>query len=137
MGIGPPIQDGRSYICASRSAGLNLWLAIIQEDYGVTALVGQKLLSPGFEQAQRVPIRLSHEAVNHIVRVEEESGHRPVWSNAVYVRALEGARARAWNVELNELAVLIAHKAVIHICLVNIPSRDRSTRIDSKRVGTL
>jgi len=110
---------------------------MIQEDYGVTALVGQKLLSPGFEQAQRVPIRLSHEAVNHIVRVEEESGHRPVWSNAVYVRALEGARARAWNVELNELAVLIAHKAVIHICLVNIPSRDRSTRIDSKRVGTL
>jgi hypothetical protein len=50
MGIGPPIQDGRSYICASRSAGLNLWLAMIQEDYGVTALVGQELLSPGFEQ---------------------------------------------------------------------------------------
>ncbi len=50
MGIGPPIQDGRSYSCAGLSAGLNLWLAMIQEDYGVTALVGQELLSPGFEQ---------------------------------------------------------------------------------------
>ena len=139
MAIGPPIQDGRSYSCAGLSAGLNLSLAIIQEDYGVfaAASIGRELLSVKFEQAQRVPIRLSHEAVNHIVRVEEESGHRPVRSNAVYVRALEGARARAWNVELNELAVLIAHKAVIHICLVNIPSRDRSTRIDSKRVGAL
>ena len=33
--------------------------------------------------------------------------------------------------------MLIAHKAVIHICLVNIPSRDRSIRIDSKGIGTL
>jgi hypothetical protein len=33
--------------------------------------------------------------------------------------------------------VLIAHKAVIHTCRANIPSRDRSIRIDSKRVGTL
>ena len=82
-------------------------------------------------------MRFSHEAVNHVVRVEEKSGHRPVRSNAVDVRTLEGARARARNVELNELAVLIAHEAVIHICLVNIPSRDRSIRIDSKRVGTL
>ena len=75
--------------------------------------------------------------MNHVVRVEEESGHRPVRSNAVDVRTLAGARARARNVELNERAVLIAHEAVIHICLVNIPSRDRSIRIDSKRVGTL
>ena len=44
---------------------------------------------------------------------------------------------RAWNVELNEDAVLIAHKAVIHICPVNIVSCDGSTRIDSPRVGTL
>ena len=82
-------------------------------------------------------MRFSHEAVNHVVRVEEKSGHRPVRSNAVDVRTLARARARARNVELNERAVLIAHKAVIHICLVNIPSRDRSIRIDSKRIGTL
>src|SRR5215211_9071574 len=31
----------------------------------------------------------------------------------------------------------IAHETVIHICFVNIPSRDRSARVDSKRVGTL
>jgi transcriptional regulator GlxA family with amidase domain len=41
MGIGPPIQDGRSYICAGLSAGLNLSLVMIQEDCGVTTLVGQ------------------------------------------------------------------------------------------------
>ena len=112
---------------------------MIQEDYGayVAASVGQELLSVKLGQAQRAPIRFSHEAVNHVVRVEEKSGHRPVRSNAVDVRTLEGARARARNVELNERAVLIAHEAVIHICLVNIPSRDRSIRIDSKRVGTL
>ena len=73
-------------------------------------------------------MRFSHEAVNHVVRVEVKSGHRPVRSNAVDVRTLAGARARARNVELNERAVLIAHEAVIHICLVNIPSRDRSIR---------
>ena len=102
----------------------------------VAASVGQQLLSVKFARAQR-SIRFSHEAVNHIVRVEEESGHRPVRSNAVDVRTLEGACACARNIELNELAVLIAHKTVIHICLVNIKSCDRSTRIDSKRVGTL
>ena len=112
---------------------------MIQEDYGayVAASVGQELLSGKFGQAQRAPIRFSHEAVNHVVRVEEKSGHRPVRSNAVDIRTLEGARARARNVELNEGAVLIAHETVIHICLVNIPSRDRSIRIDSKRVGAL
>ena len=76
---------------------------MIQEDYGayVTASVGQKLLSGKLGQAQRAAMRLSHEAVNDIGRVEVESGHRPVWSNAVDVRTLEGARARARNVELN------------------------------------
>src|SRR5206468_1251119 len=57
--------------------------------------------------------------------------------NAVDVRTLEGARARARNIELNELAVLIAHKAEIHIRSVNIPPWDRCIRIDSKRVSTL
>ena len=75
----------------------------------------------------------SHEAVNHVVRVPEISRHRPAWSNAED----EDARARARNVELNDGAVLIAHKAVIHICIVNIPSRDRAIRVDSKGVGTV
>jgi len=72
--------------------------------------------------------------MNHVVWVEEKSGHRAVRSNAP---DLAGARARARKVELNDGTVLIAHKAVIHICRVNIPSRDRSIRIDSKSVGTL
>lgn len=82
------------------SAGLNLSLAMIQEDYGayVAALVGQELLS-------------SHEAVNHVVRVKEISRDRPAWSNAED----EDARSRARNVELDDGAVLIAHKAVIRI----------------------
>jgi len=44
------------------SGGLNLSLAMIQEDYGayVAAAVGQELLSD----------RFSHEAVSHVVRVE-------------------------------------------------------------------
>jgi transcriptional regulator GlxA family with amidase domain len=50
MEIGPPIQDGRSYTWASCSAGFNLSLAMIQEDYGVTALIGQELVSPKLEQ---------------------------------------------------------------------------------------
>ena len=78
-------------------------------------------------------LRLSREAVNHEVRVPEISRHRPVWSNAPD----EDARARARNVELNEGAVLIAHEAVIRIGIVNIPSRDRAIRVDSKGVGTV
>src|SRR4030095_8097070 len=98
--------------------------------------LGQELLSGNLGQAQR-PIWVSHEAVNDIVRVEEKSGHRPVRSNAVDVRTLAGARARARNVELNDGAVFIAHKAVIHICLVSIPSCDRPIRIYAKRKRTL
>jgi hypothetical protein len=100
MWTGPPIQDGRSYICAGLSAGLNLSLAKIQKDYGVAASVGQKLLSVKFGRTQR-RIRFSHEAANHVVRIEEKSGHRPVRSNAVDVWTLTGARSRARNVELN------------------------------------
>jgi hypothetical protein len=100
---GPPIQHGRFYTCTGLSAGLNLWLAMIQEDYGayVAASVGQQLLSVKFGQAQHAPIRVSHEAANHVVRVQEKSGHRPVRSNAVDIRTLAGSRARARNVELN------------------------------------
>ena len=75
--------------------------------------------------------------MNHVVGVEEKPGQRSVRSNAVNVRTLARACARARNVELNERAVPIANEAVIHICLVSIPSRDRSARIDSKRVRTL
>jgi transcriptional regulator GlxA family with amidase domain len=50
MWTAPPIQDGRSYICAGLRAGLNLSLSMIQEDY-VTAAVGQKLLSGKLGQA--------------------------------------------------------------------------------------
>jgi transcriptional regulator GlxA family with amidase domain len=50
------------YTSTGLSAGLNLWLAMIQEDYGayVAASVGEELLSG----------RFSHKAVNHVVRVE-------------------------------------------------------------------
>ena len=101
------------------------------------ASIGEKLLFAKFRQAQRAAVCFSHEAVNDIGRVEEKSGHRPIRSNTIDVRTLAGTRACAWNVELNERAVLIAHETVIHIVLVSIPSRDRSTGIDSKRVGTL
>ena len=62
---GPLIQDGRFYTFTSLSAGLNLSLAMILEDYGayVAASVGQELVSA----------RFSHEAVNHEVRVPEIS----------------------------------------------------------------
>ncbi len=75
--------------------------------------------------------------MNHVVGVEEESGQRSVRSNAVNVRTLARACARARNVKLNKRAVPIANKAVIHICVVSVPSRDRSARIDSKRKRTL
>jgi hypothetical protein len=88
-------------------------------------------------QAQRKPLPFSHEAVNHVVRIQEKPGHSSVRSNAEDERTLAGARASAWNVELNDGAILFAHEAVIHICPVNIPSRDCSFPIDSKWVGTL
>jgi hypothetical protein len=80
---------------------------MIQKDYGayVAVSLGEELLSG----------RFSHEAVNRVVRVEVKSGHRPVRSNAVNVRTLEGTRARARNVELNDGAVPIAHETVTHI----------------------
>ena len=88
----------------------------------VAASLGQELMS----------MRFSHEAVNHVVRVEVKCGVRPVRSNA----RPEAHVRRAWNVELNDGAVLIAHKAVIHICPVNVVSCDLSIRIDRPRVGT-
>src|SRR4029077_14791278 len=105
------------------------------EDYGVCVAVsvGHSLLSGKLGQPERASMRFSHEAVNHVVRVEEISRHCPVWRNAED----EDARARARNVELNDGAVLTAHKAVIYICIVNIPSRDRAIRVDSKGVGTV
>ena len=41
---------GGSYTSAGLSAGLNLSLAMIQEDYGVAASVGQELVSSGANQ---------------------------------------------------------------------------------------
>jgi hypothetical protein len=131
------MPDGGFYPAIGLSALLSLSLSMIRKncmDY--LAAVGRELLAVKFWRGQR-RIRFSHEAVNHVVRVEKESGHRPVWSNAVDVRTLAGACARARNVELNERAVLVAYETVIHICCVNIPSCDGSTRIDSKRVGAL
>ena len=53
--FGPDRPDGRFYTSTGLSAGLNLSLAMIQEDYGayVAASVGQELLSVKFGQAQR------------------------------------------------------------------------------------
>ena len=108
---------------------------MIQEDYGVAASVGQQLLSASLGS-------LTPHALLARSREPRCSGRSkirsPPRSEQCCRRSDPGrARARARNVELNDGAVLIAHKAVIHICLVNIPSRDRSIRIDSKRVGTL
>src|SRR5437899_11503178 len=106
---------------------------MIQEGYGscVAASVEQELVG----QAQRKPLPFSHEAVNHVVRIQEKPGHSSVRSNAEDERTLAGARASAWNVELNDGAELIAHKAVIHSCIVNITSRDRSIRFNAKCTG--
>ena len=67
---------------------------MIQEGYGscVAASVEQELVG----QAQRKPLPFSHEAVNHVVGVEEKSGHRTIWSNAP---DLAGARARTRRVK--------------------------------------
>ena len=67
----------------------------------------------------------------YIVRVGVNSGHGPVRSNGP-PRA-EFPR----NVEFDDGAVPIAHKSVIHVCTVNIPSRGRSIRIDIPRERTL
>src|SRR5262249_34836435 len=71
---------------------------------------------------------LSHKAVNRGGRVEVWSNHRTVRSNAG-----PGEHEPTRNVELNNGAVFIAHKAVIHVCIVNSPSCDRSIRIDVPR----
>ncbi|KAG0505785.1 MAG: hypothetical protein Udaeo_08520 [Candidatus Udaeobacter sp.] len=53
--------------------------------------------------------------MNRVVRVKVESGHGPVRSDAVNVRTLARASARARDVELNDRAVSVAHETVIHI----------------------
>src|SRR5206468_4830553 len=122
-----PFKMGGPTPPSGLSAGINLLLAIIQKDYGVAASVSYSPLK--FGQAQR-PIGFADEAADHVVWIEEKSGHRPVRSNVVNVRTLAGARASARNVELNELAILIAHEAVIHISFINIEDR-KSTRLNS------
>src|SRR5438552_6354131 len=72
-----------------------------------------------------------------VVRVYGIPGHRAVRSNVVDRGTLEGAGAGAWNVELSQEAVPIPHKAVTHIFVINIPSRDRSIGVDPPRKGTL
>ncbi len=57
----------------------------------------------------------SHEAMNHVARIEVKSGHRSVRSNAIHDRTLSGTCARAWNIELYEGAMVIAHKPVIDV----------------------
>jgi hypothetical protein len=103
--------------------GLNLSLAMIQKDYGgyVVVSVGEELLSGRFAQ----------EAVIYIVRVGVNSGHGPVRGNGP--PRTEVPR----NVEFDNGAELIAHKSVIHVCTVNIPSRGCSIRIDIPRERTL
>src|SRR4029078_5665064 len=93
------------------------------------------LISAGDEL--RGSLLAQQEPVNHVVRVVRKSRHCPVWSNAKRIWALAGTPACARNVELSEVATVIAHEAMIHVSLVHIPSRDRSVRIDSERVGTL
>src|SRR4029450_11148052 len=103
----------------------------------LAASIGEKLLFGKFGQAQRSSRRFPHESVNRVVRTQEKPGHSSVRSNAEDKRPLAGARASAWNVELNDGAILFAHEAMIHICPVNIPSRDCSFPIDSKWGCTL
>lgn len=79
----------------------------------------------------------SHEPVKHVVRVQVISSHRAVRSNVVDGGTLEGAGAGARNIELSQDAVPVPHKAVTHICVINVPSRDRSIGIDPPRERTL
>src|SRR5215475_12827730 len=113
------------YTSTGLITGLNLSLAMIQQPYGAykAPSFGGKLLSA----------RLSQEAVSHVVCVEELSGHRAVRSNAP-----DGERGpRARKVELNDGALVVAHKAVVHVCVVNVPSSSRPILIDIPREGTL
>ena len=106
----------------------NLSSAMIQENYRVVAF--RELRPFKFGQAQP-PIRFAQEAVIYIVRVGVNSGHGPVRGNGP--PRTEVPR----NVEFDNGAVLIAHKSVIHVCTVNIPSRGCSIRIDIPRERTL
>ena len=106
-----PFKMGGPTPPSGLSAGINLLLAIIQEDYGVAVSVSYSPLK--FGQDQR-PIGFADEAANHVVRIEEKSGHRPVRSNVVNVRTLARARASARNVELDEGELYVVPKGVEH-----------------------
>src|SRR3954453_13052182 len=82
-------------------------------------------------------MRVSHEAVNHVARVQVKSGHCPVRSNAIDDWTLSRSRTRAWNIELYEPPMGIAHKHMIHVCPVNTPSRNSSNGTHSKRKHAL
>src|SRR5262245_5424936 len=77
------------------------------------------------------PVGFAQKAMHHIVRIKVNSGHRPSRRNGS-----PGTQV-SWNVELDDCAVLITHKTVIHVCAVNVPSRGRSIRIDIPGEGTL
>ena len=81
--------DGWLYASTGLNVGLNFSLAIILKP--TSYVVTEKLLSG----------RFSHEAVKHVVRVQVKPGHLAVGSDVVDARTLEGASARAWNVELS------------------------------------
>ena len=108
---------------------------MIQEDYSayVAALVSQELLSGKLGQAQhalnallarnREPRCLRRRIVRSPRRSEQCSrrGKGPPRP--------EG-RTQRWR-------LLVAHKAVVHVCIVNVPSSGRPIRIDIPREGTL
>ena len=77
--------------------------------------VGLNLLLLLRKLAHRAAMLFSHEPVNRVVRVPEKSDRRAVRSNAVDVRSLARAGACPRNIEFNNGAMFIAHKAVIHI----------------------
>lgn len=95
-----PFKMGGPTPPSGLSASFTLSLSTIQEELWRSS-IGQELLSAKLQQAGCGPIRFSHEAVTHVVRIEVESGHRPVGSNAVGVHTLEGACAGARHFELN------------------------------------
>ena len=72
-------------------------------------------------------------AVHHVARVVGISRGRTVRIDTED----EDTIARARNVEGVEFAIRSAHKAVIHVRVVHVPSGDRSLRIDAEGISSL
>ena len=79
----------------------------------------------------------AHEAVAHTACVRKYPTIDARRVDAFALRALARARARARNIEINEAAVRLPQRAVVHVVPIHVGSRDRTLVVHGPGVSPL